>query len=93
MGLLILSLRGQRGAVLTFAAGSGLGYFLELWGTTRQCWNYYTFETPPFFAILAHGMAAVAFWWGYSFYQQLIEKIFLKTSWSGVSTSKLTTSE
>jgi hypothetical protein len=39
-----------------------LGYFLELWGTTRQCWTYYTFETPPLFAVLAHGMAAVAFW-------------------------------
>ena len=49
-------------AVLTFLAGTGLGYFLELWGTTRQCWTYYTFQTPPFFAVLAHGMAAVAFW-------------------------------
>jgi hypothetical protein len=49
-------------AFLTFAAGSGLGYFLELWGTTRECWMYYTGETPPLFAVLAHGMAAVAFW-------------------------------
>jgi hypothetical protein len=48
--------------VLTFIAGSGLGYFLELWGTTRLCWTYYTLEQPPFFAVLAHGMAAVAFW-------------------------------
>jgi hypothetical protein len=47
---------------LTFLAGAGLGYFLEVWGTTRQCWTYYTFQTPPFFAVLAHGMAAVAFW-------------------------------
>jgi hypothetical protein len=23
---------------------------------------YYTFDTPPLFAVLAHGMAAVAFW-------------------------------
>jgi hypothetical protein len=23
---------------------------------------YYTAETPPLFAVLAHGMAAVAFW-------------------------------
>jgi len=51
-----------RYAVLTFAAGTGLGFFLELWGTTRQCWTYYTYETPPVFAVLAHGMAAVAFW-------------------------------
>ncbi|MBE0684326.1 MAG: hypothetical protein IH589_20670 [Anaerolineales bacterium] len=52
----------HRFALLTFIAGTGLGYYLELWGTTRQCWTYYTNETPPFFAVLAHGMAAVAFW-------------------------------
>ncbi len=49
-------------ALFNFIAGSALGYFLELWGTTRECWTYYTFQTPPFFAVLAHGMAAVAFW-------------------------------
>jgi len=59
---LVLTPTNPRLAVLNFAAGSGLGYFLELWGTTRQCWTYYTFETPPLFAVLAHGMAAVAFW-------------------------------
>ena len=47
---------------LVFIAGSGLGYFLERWGTTRECWTYYTYQTPPFFAVLAHGMAAVVFW-------------------------------
>lgn len=60
--LLALSPTHARAAVLTFAAGAGLGYFLELWGTTRACWTYYTGETPPLFAVLAHGMAAVAFW-------------------------------
>jgi hypothetical protein len=60
--LLILTPGDRRIAVLTFAAGAGLGYFLELWGTTRQCWTYYTMQTPPLFAVLAHGMAAVAFW-------------------------------
>ncbi len=60
--LLIATPTDHRGAVLTFAAGTGLGYFLERWGTTRECWTYYTRETPPFFAVLAHGMAAVAFW-------------------------------
>ena len=60
--LLILSPTDHRLAVLTFAAGSGLGYFLERWGTTRLCWTYYTRQTPPLFAVLAHGMAAVAFW-------------------------------
>lgn len=60
--LIILTPTDYRYAFLTFVAGAGLGYYLELWGTTRECWTYYTFETPPFFAVLAHGMAAVAFW-------------------------------
>jgi len=60
--LLILTPTDHRYALLTFIAGSGLGYYLELWGTTRECWTYYTYQTPPLFAALAHGMAAVAFW-------------------------------
>jgi hypothetical protein len=60
--LLILSPTDHRASVLTFVAGSALGYFLERWGTTRECWTYYTRELPPVFAVLAHGMAAVAFW-------------------------------
>ena len=60
--LLILTPTDQRFAWLTFIAGSALGYYLELWGTTRECWTYYTYQTPPLFAVLAHGMAAVAFW-------------------------------
>ncbi len=59
---LILTPTNHRAAVLTFVAGAGLGYFLELWGTTRLAWTYYTLEQPPLFAVLAHGMAAVAFW-------------------------------
>jgi len=58
----ILTPTDHRVAVLTFVAGSGLGYFLEYWGTTRECWIYYTLAKPPLFAVLAHGMAAVAFW-------------------------------
>ncbi len=60
--MLILTPTDYRFALLTFIAGAGLGYFLELWGTTRECWTYYTFQKPPLFAVLAHGMAAVAFW-------------------------------
>jgi len=59
---LILTPTDHRLMVLTFVAGAGLGYFLERWGTTRYCWTYYTRQTPPLFAVLAHGMAAVAFW-------------------------------
>jgi hypothetical protein len=62
VALLTLTPTDHRYAVLSFLAGTGLGYFLELWGTTRQCWTYYNFQMPPFFAVLAHGMAAVAFW-------------------------------
>jgi hypothetical protein len=58
----LLTATDYRTAVLTFLSGTGLGYFLEVWGTTRLCWTYYTHQTPPLFAVLAHGMAAVAFW-------------------------------
>jgi len=60
--LLILTPTDHRFALLTFIAGSALGYYLELWGTTRECWTYYTYQTPPVFVVFAHGMAAVAFW-------------------------------
>jgi hypothetical protein len=60
--LLTVTPANHRVATLTFVAGTGLGYFLERWGTTRLCWTYYTGETPPFFAVVAHGMAAVTFW-------------------------------
>ncbi len=60
--LLIISPTNYRLAIITFIAGAVLGYFLELWGTTRECWTYYTYEKPPLFAVLAHGMAGVAFW-------------------------------
>jgi hypothetical protein len=60
--LLILSPTNHRTAVLTLVAGIGLGYFLERWGTTRECWTYYTETTTPLFTVLAHGMAAVAVW-------------------------------
>jgi hypothetical protein len=62
--LIILTPTDYRMAVLNFVAGASLGYFLELWGTTRECWIYYTNQQPPLFAVLAHGMAAVAFWRG-----------------------------
>ena len=77
--LLILTPTDHRFALLTFIAGSGLGYYLELWGTTRECWTYYTYQTPPMFAILAHGMAAVAFWRA---------GLVLKTLWGRFSFSK-----
>ncbi|MBT3323029.1 MAG: hypothetical protein HN392_12170 [Anaerolineae bacterium] len=62
VALLTISPTSYKYAILTFVAGIALGYFLELWGTTRECWTYYTYQKPPLFAVLAHGMAAVAFW-------------------------------
>jgi hypothetical protein len=77
--LLVLTPTDHRFALLTFIAGSGLGYYLELWGTTRECWTYYTYQTPPLFAVLAHGMAAVAFWRA---------GLILKTIWGRYGFSK-----
>lgn len=64
----------RRYVILTFIAGSLLGIFLEYWGTTRECWTYYTLQKPPLFAILAHGLASVAFWR----VTKLVEGILLK---------------
>jgi hypothetical protein len=77
--LLILTPTDYRLAWLIFVAGTGLGYYLELWGTTRECWMYYTNQTPPVFAVLAHGMAAVAFWRA---------GLLLKTVWGKFSFAK-----
>lgn len=61
--LVLIVLPGdKRVKLLIFLAGAALGVFLEYWGTSRECWVYYTHEVPPVFAIFAHGMASVAFW-------------------------------
>ncbi|KAA3645391.1 MAG: hypothetical protein DWQ07_13055 [Chloroflexi bacterium] len=73
---LIATPTNYRGAVLTFIAGAGLGYYLELWGTTRLAWTYYTLEKPPLFAVLAHGMAALAFWRVYLLYKTFEPRLF-----------------
>ena len=73
--LIVFSPGDKRSALILFAGGAGLGYFLELWGTTRECWTYYTRETPPVFAVLAHGMAAVAFWRAGVLLKEVFEKI------------------
>jgi hypothetical protein len=79
--LLIATPTDFRMAVLIFLAGAGLGYFLELWGTTRQCWTYYTYQMPPFFAVLAHGMAAVAFWRAGLMVKFVLEKANYRRIW------------
>jgi hypothetical protein len=47
--------------VLLFIAGAALGALLEYWGTSRECWTYYTREVPPLVCVFAHGFAATAF--------------------------------
>ncbi len=53
--------RSPRRDLALFLAGTAMGLALEYWGTSRQCWTYYTQQVPPPVAVLAHGFAAVAF--------------------------------
>ena len=76
VGFLIITPVDHRSEVLIFLAGSALGYFLEYWGTTRECWTYYTSQTPPLFAVLAHGMASVAFWRSWNVLAMVQTKVF-----------------
>ncbi len=57
-----VSTRTARRDVTLFVMGTALGWFLEYWGTTRECWTYYTHQTPPWVTAFAHGFASVAFW-------------------------------
>jgi hypothetical protein len=72
--VIIISERDQRSALLIMVVGSGLGYFLERWGTTRLCWMYHTGGTPPFITVLSHGMASVAIWRVYQAYIWLLKR-------------------
>ncbi len=60
VAVVVRGVRARRDVTL-FVAGSALGLFLEYWGTSRECWTYYTAEVPPVVAVFAHGFAAVAF--------------------------------
>ena len=60
-GFLILIPTHPHGGVFNSVAGTGLGYLLELWMTSRSCWMCSAQPIPPGFAILAHGIAALAF--------------------------------
>ena len=56
-----------------FVAGSALGVLLEYWGTSRQCWTYYTQEVPPPVTVFAHGFASVAFARVHAFAERLLD--------------------
>jgi hypothetical protein len=72
--LTILTTKEKRSALLILLVGSALGYFLERWGTTRLCWAYYIGGTPPFFTVVAHGMASIAVWRVYKIYIWLLKR-------------------
>jgi len=76
----IFMMKDKRSALMIFMVGSALGYFLERWGTTRLCWTYYNGGTPPFFTVLAHGMASVAVWWFFLWYKKVTDYIQNKTN-------------
>ncbi len=62
-----LSSGDPRADLTRLLAGSLVGIPLEYWGTSRACWVYYSGETPPPVAVLAHGFATVAFARGVAF--------------------------
>jgi hypothetical protein len=57
----VLGRESARADVFRFLAGAVLGWLLEYWGTTRQCWTYWDRGTPPLVAVFSHGFASVAF--------------------------------
>lgn len=70
----LATVRSHRDDLLLMIAGSLLGIFLEYWGTSRHCWNYYTLQVPPPQAIFAHGFASVAFARGVSLLEWLRDR-------------------
>lgn len=60
--------------ILILIIGSGLGYFLERWGTTQLCWTYHTGGTPPLFIVLVHGLASIAVWRAYRIYLWILAR-------------------
>lgn len=58
----LVKMRFPAYALTLFFTGAFLGIFLEIWGTTRHCWNYYDGKTPSPFPIFGHGIAAICFW-------------------------------
>lgn len=60
--VLVFIPQDRRLSLVTFLMGASLGFFLEYWGTSRECWQYYNRAVPPLFSVLAHGIASMAFW-------------------------------
>jgi hypothetical protein len=61
LALIALRCPAPKRDVLLFVSGTVAGLFLEYWGTSRECWTYYTRQIPPPVTVAAHGFASVAF--------------------------------
>ncbi len=72
---LVLIPQDRRLSLVTFLMGASLGFFLEYWGTSCECWQYYNRAVPPLFSVLAHGIASMAFWQVRRFAVWLLSKI------------------
>jgi hypothetical protein len=82
--VLVISSQDRNYCLMIFLAGSILGIFLEYWGTSRECWTYYTHEIPPFFAVLAHGAASVAFYQVSQYVKWGIRQVASRWNWGKV---------
>ncbi|RME20703.1 MAG: hypothetical protein D6798_19895 [Deltaproteobacteria bacterium] len=71
MLVVLASSTNARADMVLFLAGTGLGIFLEYWGTSRRCWTYYTHAVPPPVAVVAHGFASLAFARGVTLWSRL----------------------
>jgi len=72
--------------IVIFIAGATAGIFLEYWGTSRYCWMYWTGQTPPLQAVLAHGFASISFARGV----QLLEFVVRRRQPAAQEASQLT---
>lgn len=79
LGVTLTGSRPRRDVTL-FVAGSILGIFLEYWGTSRQCWTYYTEQVPPPVACVAHGFAALAFARGADALSAMLDRLFARAA-------------
>ncbi len=61
IGLVIATSKSHQADLCLFAAGAGLGFLLEYWGTTQECWTYYNSATPPLITAAAHGFAQLCY--------------------------------
>lgn len=78
MGIMVgvaISTKTPRRDITLFVMGTALGYGLEYWGTSRQCWTYHTLQVPPPVTALAHGFASIAFFRATQVYHTVLDMV------------------